>query len=90
VVSVTAARCTDELLIWNGEGKEDKSGVLGMHTAYACMHPNVYWTDSELDWTGLDWQRLKAGKEANKQQRWRLRGRETLAWPLTLLLVLVE
>lgn len=26
-----------------------------MHTAYACMHPNVYWTDSELDWIGLDW-----------------------------------
>jgi hypothetical protein len=24
VISVTTARCTDELFIWNGEGKEDK------------------------------------------------------------------
>jgi len=24
VISVTAGRCMDELLIWNGEGKEDK------------------------------------------------------------------
>jgi len=43
-----------------------------MHTAYACMHPNVYWADTEPNWIGLDWTGLakvesrQGGKQTTK------------------------